>query len=498
MNKPRFRFGTLILPAFFTYTSFAQQIIKQQIDQINTPAVALAPLRFLASDSLRGRSATRSEISIAYTYISNQFKLIGVTQLSSASNYYQDFNLKLRIPTAIGSFSLGSKMSRIGRDLVQGSGDDVDITAPIVYAGYGMQMDLDKIDVKGKIVFVNRGDSEATPPRQARSFRLIKQKQLFDRGAVAMIERYWEADSTWKFIAAAFQQEYMMALKKDSSFPVLLINDPANDIRPLIEKDSKAAIKITGSKSRYTVAKNILGFIEGTDPVLKKEYVALSAHYDHIGVARQARMEDGKLDSIYNGATDNATGVAAVLAAARYFKKHPPKRSILLIAFTAEELGLFGSMYFVAKPPVPLRQIVYNLNIDNGGYNDTNSIILIGKGRTSADEDIVQAASTYGLMVSTDSGPGLFERSDNFNFAIAGIPAPKYGLGRNETDTTIVNRYHELSDEVDNMHLDYIAKFINSYVLAAANIANNKTQQKWTAGDEFEAAWLRLYGRNKK
>jgi Zn-dependent M28 family amino/carboxypeptidase len=166
-------------------------------------------------------------------------------------------------------------------------------------------------------------------------------------------------------------------------------------------------------------AKNVMGYIEGSDRKLKKQYIVLSAHYDHIGVAKVPKMEEGKLDSIYNGARDNALGTTAVINAARYFAKYPPKRSILFITYTGEEMGLVGSKYFADHPALPLEELVYNLNIDNGGYNDTTIVSVVGLGRTSADEDIKKAAASFGMSATPDPLPeeNLFDRSDNVSLA---------------------------------------------------------------------------------
>src|SRR5689334_2335119 len=138
-------------------------------------------------------------------------------------------------------------------------------------------------------------------------------------------------------------------------------------------------IKVQDSSGeRMVPAKNVIGFIKGTDAALQDQFVVLSAHYDHLGVAPQPKMVEGKMDSIYNGARDNAVGVTAVMNAATYFSKHPPKRSILFIAFTGEEMGMLGSRYFANHPVIPFKRMVYDLNCDNGGYNDTTIFTIVG------------------------------------------------------------------------------------------------------------------------
>lgn len=238
-----------------------------------------------------------------------------------------------------------------------------------------------------------------------------------------------------------------------------------------------------------------MGWVEGTDASLKEQFIVLSAHYDHIGVANQPKMEEGKLDSIYNGARDNAIGTTAVINAARYFAQHPPKRSILFIAYTAEEIGLLGSQYFAANPTIQLNKVVYNLNIDNASYNDTSRVTVVGLGRTSADNDIKKACSVYGLTAMPDPAPeqNLFDRSDNVSLAAKGVPAPTFSLGIKKFDETITNRYHQLSDEVGNMDVSYAMKYMKSFILAAKYIADNPAQPKWKTGDKYEAAWKGLY-----
>ena len=240
-------------------------------------------------------------------------------------------------------------------------------------------------------------------------------------------------------------------------------------------------------------AKNIIGLVRGTDATLKNQYLVLSAHYDHIGVTSQPKNGD----SIFNGARDNAIGVTAVLNAAKYFAKYPPKRSVLFILYTAEEMGLLGSKYFAANPVVPVNEIVFNLNCDNGGYNDITSAMVIGLGRTSADDDIKNACTAYKITAIPDQVPqlNLFDRSDNVSLAIKGIPAPTFGMGVRSFDDEIKKYYHQPADEVATFNLDYGLIYVRAYILSAKKIANNPVQPSWKDGDKYEAAWKELYGR---
>ncbi len=250
----------------------------------------------------------------------------------------------------------------------------------------------------------------------------------------------------------------------------------------------------TNNPEKLYIAKNVLGWIEGTDPALKNEFIVLSSHYDHLGIAATSKMEAGKSDSIFNGARDNAIGTTAVIDAARYFSKHPTKRSILFITFSGEEMGLLGSKFFADHPLIPLKQMVFNLNNDNASYNDTTAITFVGLGRTNIDDEIKNAAAAYQLTVLKDPIAGrLFYGSDNAPLAEKGIPACTYSLGMRDFGPSIRDRYHQLSDEIGNFDLRYALRFINCYILSAINIADSPQQPKWTKGDEYEKNWETLH-----
>ncbi|MEX0884733.1 MAG: M28 family peptidase, partial [Cyclobacteriaceae bacterium] len=169
--------------------------------------------------------------------------------------------------------------------------------------------------------------------------------------------------------------------------------------------------------------------------------------------------------------------------------------SILLCAWTAEEKGLLGSAYFAENPPVSLSDIQFNLNIDNAGYNDTSIVTVIGLGRTSADHHISEAVSEFGLKAIPDPAPqqGLYDRSDNVNFAKNGIPAPTFSLGFTAFDQKVAQHYHQVTDQVDNFDLDYALKYWKSFILSAEKIANDPNKPLWVEGDKYESVSKTLY-----
>lgn len=477
---------------FFALLGRAQPATVQQINKVVTPEAALQPLHFLASDELKGRSPKRPEIDVAAKYISDDLKKSGVKEINGAPGYYQSFNIKSATPPQEGSLVINDKTFSIAGDLLQIGGKDAAISAPIVFANFGTTQDLDKLDVKGKIVVTNLGINDSSNMREALGNVKAKHDAVLQRGAVALIERFWQKDVAWTAVQSRYGSERFVS--SEDSIPVFLLNTDETFIK-FLASAPMATLHTSGNSIKNLPAKNVLGWVEGTDSKLKDQYIVLSAHYDHIGVATTPTTENGVTDSIYNGARDNAVGVTAVMNAARYFGKYPPKRSVLFILYTAEEMGLLGSRYFSDNPVLPIKKIVYNLNCDNGGYNDTSLVTVIGLGRTSADADMIAAATAYGVKAIPDPMPelNLFDRSDNLNLAIKGVPAPTYGMGVTSFDSVIRKRYHQLADDVASFDQRYALVYVRSYVLAAKNIADNPKQPMWMRNDKYEAAWKKLY-----
>ncbi|MBL7697015.1 MAG: M20/M25/M40 family metallo-hydrolase [Chitinophagaceae bacterium] len=484
-----------LLVLYFTCAAlfcFAQPASVQEINKIVTTTVATEPLHFLASDNLMGRSPARPEINVAANYIRDQLKSFGVKEVEGLSDYLQDFELISVTPASSGSLSVNNQSFEIKDNFLQLGGNDITVTAPLVFVGYGNKEDLDNIDLKGKIAVANFGVNDTSTVRQGLNNINAKETAVREKGAIALIERFAQKDMPWNTIQGYLSRDRMV--QKVASIPVFLLNADTAFISSL-DANPQASLTTAGNIINRMAAKNVAGWVQGTDSQLKDQFIMLSAHYDHIGVAREARMVDGKMDSIYNGARDNAIGVTAVINAARYFAKHPPKRSVLFVFFTAEEMGLLGSRYFSDNSPVPLKKIVYNLNCDNGGYNDTSIVTVVGLGRTSADNDIKKACAAYGVKATPDPVPelALFDRSDNVNFAVKGIPSPTFGMGITGFDSIVQKYYHQLADEVSTFDLRYALVYIRSYILAAKNIADNKSQPAWIKNDKYEPAWKKLY-----
>jgi len=249
---------------------------------------------------------------------------------------------------------------------------------------------------------------------------------------------------------------------------------------------------------QHMSSNNVIGVVRGIDPMVRDEYVAYSAHWDHLGIGP---VVNG--DSIYNGAADNASGVASILAIAHAAAEGiKPRRSQLFVFVTAEESGLLGSAYFGEHPTVPASKIVAALNMDivplNGRVRDLN---VMGDNKSSLGPTIAQLVKADGIRLSPDAHPeqGHFYRSDHFSFAKAGIPSVSIGGGDDivghpagwglaQSDDYTAHRYHQPSDEYrpdfDLSGATQLAQIVYSVGLS---LGNARTIPTWNADAEFRA-----------
>lgn len=485
MNKSTLTLSLILATGSMT---FAQ---KQDIEKNFDGKEAIAHFTYLASDELKGRDPGRPEMKLAYTFIADQLQKSGAKPIPGANGYYQDIPFQLSSPPKSGTIKIEDIEFTQGQNMLVLDGKSFSGTFEVVDVGFGMAEDFAGKNLKGKIAISNAGAPNKLSPNQLFSEGREKTLRAKEAGAVALIERFNVPSVPWQLVAGFLNRPQMSINQGEASnLPYIWIEDMKNQMTG--EKLKSALVAVEGKVNTAVEGKNILAWIEGTDPVLKNEYILLSAHYDHVGVG----TPDAQGDSIYNGARDNAVGTVAVMNAAKYFAKNPPKRSVLVALWTAEEKGLLGSGYFANNPLIPLNKIVYNLNIDNGGYNDTSLITVIGLGRTSADFLIEEAVAEFGIKAVADPAPeqGLYDRSDNVNFARKGIPAPTYSLGFTAFDDEIQKYYHKAGDQVSNFDLNYAQVYWKSYILSAQRIANWDQKPEWKAGDKYEEAAKALYG----
>lgn len=501
----------LNLPFIMRTTLFTTGIISLFSLVINAQSIQKLPeynlkstqteqhLRFLASDELMGRKTGEIGNQIAARYIAEQFRLLGAKPAANGS-FLQPVALETITPPASGYIQTFEGRMNINDDFILMSGDGFTADkVEIVYLPYAwVDKDTDyndykDIDVKGKLIVTSVGFPGANTPQQMFSALAEKSKIAKEKGALALIEVF-NSPMPWRNITSYFGRKSTKIKSNDTAeIPHIWISSAA---AKYITKDkvSTASVQIATRKSTPLKTANVIGILEGTDPKLKDEYVVLSAHYDHVGYgATQGKITP--TDSIFNGARDNAFGTTALLAAAQAFSQQATKRSILLIAYTGEEIGLLGSRFYAENPVIPLEKCVYNLNCDGAGYNDTSLLTVIGLNRTSAKNDIVLAAQAFGLKAQEDTAPeqNLFDRSDNVSLAAKGIPAPTFSPGFTAFDEVINTYYHQVADNPDSIDFGYLLKYCQAYTYAARLIANKPQAPTWTPGDKYQKAFENLF-----
>jgi Zn-dependent M28 family amino/carboxypeptidase len=250
--------------------------------------------------------------------------------------------------------------------------------------------------------------------------------------------------------------------------------------------------------AEYNTSNNVVARITGSKK--PNEYIIYTAHWDHLGIGKP----DEKGDSIYNGALDNASATAGLLELAKAFKrsKHPPERSIIFLAVTAEEQGLWGSAYYAQNPIYPLNKTLANINMDGlNNYGKTHDIIVVGQGQSELEDYLESEVKKVNRVITYETRPeaGSYYRSDHFNFAKVGVPAlytssgievlgedDNYGKLAKEDYNT--KRYHRPSDHFnDTWKLDGAIDDLQLLYKIGQKLAATKTWPKWKHGSEFKA-----------
>ncbi len=480
-----------ILSSFFV-TGFSQKKPVAEIEKmVNRPDVE-APLTFLAADEMRGRDTGSHELDIAANYIASQFQMLQLQVLPGAPSYFQPVELEKSFPIEAVALKLKDDVLKFKDQFILLKGSNSEWSGECVYVGYGTAEEMPS-DIKGKMVVAIAGAKDATSFMQIFVASSDKFKRVKAGGGAGLIEFFVTLPIPWPAVVNRFASNPKVDVKaEDDGVPHVWMKDVDVPGMQEIKEQKKVAgiLNIGGSRKVAIPAKNVIGKIEGTDPILKNEYLVISAHYDHVGIGAKKDQ-----DSIYNGARDNALGTVALMTAARYFTKYPPKRSVIFMALTGEEKGLLGSKWYAEHPLIPLRQTVFNFNCDGAGYNDKTIATIIGLERTTAEADIVKACAAFGLKAGGDPAPeqNLYERSDNYNFARKGVPAIDFSTGLKSFDAEINKYYHQPADEAGTLDFEYLVKFYRAFVYANYLLANAPKAPVWKVGDKLETVGKTLY-----
>lgn len=482
----------------WTLAGFAQVLPVQ--------AEVEADIRFLADDALMGRAVGTPGHDVASLYIETQYRLAGVKPVPGQTSYRQSVGFERQIPAKSGLLRWGDMTWQHGDRMIWRAGEAAEVEAEVVFVGYGEVDSAAEIDdlagksLKGKIVISYLGTRNARDLTAIAQASREKRARFQEMGAVALLEIY-KLNIPWNYVKTFLLREQVRLQEGNNpqtDQPLLYgwMEDTEEGWATLLEKNKQSMyLQTAGTKSDVFQADNMVGWIQGYDTAVSDEYLIISAHYDHVGVS--ASTEGAAKDTIFNGARDNAIGTSGLLAAARHFAAHPPRRSLLFLAVTAEEKGLLGSQYYVENPLLPLDKAIFDLNTDGAGYNDTTAVSVIGYGRVGVDKDLELVAQKYDFRVIPNPSPeqGLFDRSDNASFAQKGIPCVNYSPGMTTLDAEIMKNYHQVTDEAEGLEFGYLTRFVQAFVETARLIADRDTVPFWVAGDKYEAVGKGLYGR---
>ncbi|MFC5412858.1 M28 family metallopeptidase [Larkinella bovis] len=538
----------LTLPLFlFSFSFLAAQdpagipAEAQKAAQSVKPEAIRAHMRFLADDAMEGRKPGTRGYRLAANYVISQFEALGLQPAGDGQTYLQKVPLRQwRVNEDGCSLTVLGKKGQ-EQLLIYGKnytlspvyGDaKSEITAPVVFVGFGVTApdlgydDYKNMDVKGKIVAYFNGAPAAFPSSQRAYHGSAKLENAAAHGAVGVISfslptdvrNRMEASSarsrqgTYRWLGKdgkpqrVFPELKGVAALGDSTARVFLAQSgrALADIIAAANKSIPQAFPLNLSVRMKTETQsggdiegyNVVGLLPGTDPVLKNEYVVYVSHLDHLGIGRPV-----KGDSIFNGAHDNASGVAINLEAARMYASLPtkPKRSILFVGVTAEEMGLLGSDYFASNPTVPKEKMIANLCLDMPFFfHPLIDIVPYGYEHSSMAKEVNTVAKYLGVKVAKDPMPEqvVFMRSDHFSFVRQGIPAiyVKSGTesGNPQIDGLKLNLdwratiYHSPQDDI-NQPFDYnaAAKHAQIQFLVGYLTAQNPQRPTWNAGDFF-------------
>ncbi len=476
----------------------------QAQNKIHRPEITTEEIKayvfFLASDAMKGRFTGSPEERTAGDYIKNEFQLYGLKP-AFKENWFQEFPFVERVEMTKAnslSFNVIGKQQNLkkGNDYTtvaySGKGK---VSGDLVFAGYGISApklnydDYEGLDVKGKTVVVMRyhpeHDSSRSEFDKYASFR-IKATVAKEKGALAIIlvNGYTPKNDDdplmeLRYDGAPAMKDISVQHVKRSFVEDLFITDGLSFVETqkqidafkkpssFVFKNAKVSLS-TEVKEIVKKGRNVAGMIEGSDPVLKNEYIVIGAHYDHLGLdqLKASSMYKGSDIQIHNGADDNASGTTGLLEVAEKFGSMQGllKRSIIFAAFSGEELGILGSTYMANNFPVDIKNVAAMLNMDMiGRLNEENSLTIIGSGTSSKWKELLNQKNIYNFNLGmSDGGSG---GSDHQAFSNKDVPVLFFFTGTHSD-------YHKPSDDPERINCEGEAKVAN-YVFDIALAVTN-------------------------
>ena len=513
---------------------------REAVRRIDRPTLE-APIRVLASDLLEGRAPSHRGDEMAEVYLASMLEFLRLQPGAPGRSWQQRFEIvgvDSHTPDT-WTFVAGAKRLELrhtdefiavsGWQRPQAAIND----AELVFVGYGIQApefrwdDFKGADLKGKVLVMMNDDPEWDPSMFSGKRRTYygrwtyKYESAARQGAVAaiIIHTTPSAAYPWAVVQNSWGgEQFDLPHEKEGSLAVrawitedasrrlvalggfdldsLVKQARSRDFKP-VPLGVRTSLTIPTSISRGSTA-NVLGLLPGSDPALKDQIVVYSAHHDHLGIGKP----DARGDTIYNGAVDNASGDAQVLAIARAFAALPerPRRSILFALVSGEESNLLGSLYLATHPPVPIERLVADINFDAGNiFGRTKDVAITGMGKSTLDDVLIAAASLQDRVVTDEPFPeyGSYYRSDQFSFANVGVPGLYFksgvdylgrppGWGRETQNAWLKAHYHQPSDELTpDWNFDGLIEDTQLGFYAGLAVANSDQPPAWNPNDEF-------------
>ena len=541
MLKPD-RSAFLIITAAVLLASCSEQSppaiqTEADIPEISGDAI-FAHVALLADDLYEGREAGTRGYQLAAKYVATQFATMGLAPGNDGS-YFQTVSFttgniingsrELTVSSENGARNYAELKEFTSTATL--AGEEISVTAPLVFVGYGVNApsiernDYEYVDLEGKIAVVVIGAPEALDSEVRafyRSSRYHKSPELESRGAVGVIElQHRQISSDGAAVRGSQSPKYWSLDTKDHpkyafdglQVSVRMLESGARELfaeSPLSFEEMAASIEhenytpmdlgLTATISQRVVrgsiqGDNVIAVLEGSDPVLKDEYVVMTAHLDGKGLGQETG------DNIYNGFYDNASGVGTMLEVARALAtaETRPKRSIIFIATVGEEKGLLGADYFANNPTVPVESIVANVNMDMVMFLwQAEDVVAFGAKHSTLQDIVQRATDKIGVKLSPDPFPerGYFTRSDQFPFVQQGIPAVFFATGFETHEAGVdpealynhfmQNHYHGATDD-QNLRFDRPSAAIvaTANYMIASEIANTEQRPLWVKDDFF-------------
>jgi hypothetical protein len=518
---------------FSGLNGYGQRWVYEHAQAVITPFMMQQTIGYLASDSLKGRATPSPGLDSAGNYIARQFESFGLKPLNGS--YFQDLNycyydLGKDIFLSLVK-DLKTKNYEIKKDYIpfEFSGTKP-AEGDLVFAGYGITApeykydDYQDIDVKGKIVVVLRLEPGQNDPAS----KIFKGEELTRYSALNEKQKTAKEHGAIGMLVVSGPLNYVSLKPKGFSWPSLslpgtlpkdalpidycgrekdlipmvavgeaVINDLFTNTDTLkrlqqhIEQDmhphsfpipGKSIVMNISLTGNPVGGRNVIGYLEGSDPVLKNEVVIIGGHYDHIGCLREYKADS---DYIYNGADDNASGTSGVLAVAKAFASMPdlPKRSVICIAFAGEEKGLLGSKTYIKEPSWPLDKTVAMLNLDMISRNSPDTLEIIGAKQNPGLMKIVRKQNIKpGFVLAESKANHMGGGSDRAGFFKKDIPAIFFFTGLHKD-------YHKLTDSPDRIDAKKAAHVARLAFLTAWTVANEHRYYKIVKEKDQEEGW---------